>query len=57
MTGDKFKEDFYNQIHCPHSAIQSYTERDITELLMRNLNYKVGSDNRGSEKIMGHEGL
>jgi len=50
---DETKDQFYNQLQ---SIIAQYPENDVN-ILMGDLNAKIGSDNIGYEEIMGRHGL
>lgn len=49
-TDDEKKEEFYNRLR---KVMKDKTEREMT-ILMGDLNAKVGSDNSGYERLMGH---
>ena len=50
---DETKEEFYNQLH----DIMSNLGDTNVNLIMGDLNAKIGSDNQGYEKVMGVHGL
>jgi exonuclease III len=47
------KEQFYNRLQ---SILEKFPNRDIN-ILMGDLNAKIGSENTGYEEIMGQHGL
>ena len=52
-SDEEIKDGFYDRLQ---TIIQKYSERDIT-IVMGDLNAKIGSDNRGYERIIGKHGL
>ena len=52
-SDEESKDEFYSRIQ---TIIQRYSRRDIT-ILMGDINAKIGSNNRGYERIMGQHGL
>ena len=52
-SDEQDKEEFYSRLL---TIIQDRPERNII-IVMRDLNAKIGSDNRGYEEAMGQQGL
>lgn len=47
---DEVKDQFYNRLQ---SVIDTFPERDVTTILMGDVNAKIGSDNAVYEEVMG----